>query len=132
MKEEIFISNEGTQLCVVSNRSNIQLFLPTGYEDGSTRRKLTFERNKFEELLKHIETEANKIWKSLTPQIADSPGADYDEYFDRAFGNNGYLTLGVGYLMVDGPYGGENKLYQFNKRKIESFLYDVNQLLCNW
>lgn len=130
-KEEIFTSKEGIRLCVITYKSNIQLFLPTGYEDASKRRTLKYDKKGFESLLRYIESQANVVWKNITPKLAESIGADYDEYYDRVLDNNGYLSLGASFLTVEGPYGGENKLYQFNKKKMESFLYDVNALLDN-
>jgi hypothetical protein len=63
----------------------------------------------------------------LTPKEAQSEGADYYEYYDREFDNNGYLSIRDNALEIGRPILESNKLYQFNKKKMESFIYDFRE-----
>ncbi|MGE8004008.1 hypothetical protein [Lysinibacillus sp. NPDC093216] len=95
----------------------------------------TFSQDEFKEFLAYMERIANEAWKNFTPKEADSMGADYYEYYDRDFDNNGYLNIGKYYISVDGPANQPKtnnpivRLYKFNKRKFESFVYDLHKAL---
>lgn len=57
-------------------------------------------------------------------QAADSFGADYWEFYDRNTDNNGYLEI-WNELKFQSPNDETTLLYQFNKRRMESFIYDI-------
>lgn len=80
---------------------------------------------------------ANEAWTGITPKIANSMASDYDEYYDRKYDNNGYLAI-VDYLSttslerttaisIRAPHLSKDTLYQFNKAKIQAFIYDLQQ-----
>lgn len=93
--------------------------------------ELTFEYKFSNELLSEfaslIRAIANESWDNIKPKDADSFGSDYNEYYDRKLDNNGYLTINKNSFIIERPSLASNKLYQFNKRKVESFLYDLNK-----
>ena len=102
-------------------------------DDEVPSRTETFEfsRKEFDRFREYLKAESNYTWKNLNPRVADSFESDYDEYYDREYDNEGGLkyidreglTIHLGLLP---PYGSTNRLYQFNKRRMESFLFDLN------
>lgn len=84
------------------------------------------------EYLMNIATES---WKDFEPKEADSMGADYDSYWDRDHEDEGNLSLRKdNTIYIKAPYQKTNKdhivrLYKFNKRKFESFLYDLGKIV---
>lgn len=90
------------------------------------------ERKELYDYLKQIGSEA---WANFEPKVADSMGADYDSYWDKDMEDEGTLSFGSGrisFLEFSAPYqqarkDGVVRLYKFNKRKFESFLYDLHK-----
>lgn len=119
MKSE-FIDKNGTKLTIIKNRSNIQLVANELNSD-----ELYFYYNS--DFIKELIESFTKVWKNFKPKEADSLGSDYDEYYDRKLDCNGYLNFGNNSsLYFRAPnYSASNRLYQFNKRKAESFVYDL-------
>jgi len=130
MRSETFEDVNEKSLKVVTNRTNIRFVMP---DDEVPSRTETFEfnRKEFSRFKEYLETEANRIWKNLNPRVADSFESDYDEYYDREYDNEGSLKFmdregPTIQLSLWAPYGSTNRLYQFNKRRMESFLFDLN------
>jgi hypothetical protein len=88
---------------------------------------IEFTKEGFEEFVKYIEEIANKSWGGLIPKEANSLGADYYEYYDKELDNNGYLTVRDYWLLLERPFLDSSRFYKFNKRKMESFLYDLKK-----
>lgn len=93
-----------------------------------------FDKENFEELLAYLEQIAAEAWKVFNPKEVDSMGADYWEYYDKEFDNNGYASIGKFYIKLEGPNQELTsdpiiRLYKFNKRKFESFIYDLREAL---
>lgn len=125
-----FKTNNGYILSVITNRTNIQLEVrdTEGFEISHYNyQKLTFSDDTFKGLQDTLNDEAHKVWKSLTIKEADSFGNDYDEYYDRQLDNNGYLSVKQNQLDVTKVYKGSMRVYQFNKQKMGTFLYDLNK-----
>jgi len=57
---------------------------------------------------------------NIRPKKAFSLGADYDRELD----NNGYLWITKNKVSIKRPSIDNVRLYQYNKRKMESFLFD--------
>lgn len=103
-------------------------------EPSELKRKYIFSEDEFKEFVDYMEQIANEAWKSFVPKEADSFGADYNEYYDRDFDNEGSLSIGKYYLNVEGAYQKKTsnpiiRLYKFNKRKFESFIFDLRKTL---
>lgn len=99
------------------------------------RQKYTFSQAEFAEFVAYLEQIANEAWKSFVPKEADSWGADYREYYDKEFDTEGDLRIDKYFIDIEGPYQPKTndpiiRLYKFNKRKFESFIYDLHKL-CN-
>lgn len=119
MEKKVFADEHGRKLIVQVNRSNIQLH--------SERADILDYRFYLDttDLLTYLKEQATRIWKSFTPKEADSFGADYAEFYDKASDNNGYLDYRDEILLFESPSEETTLLYQFNKRRMESFIYDM-------
>lgn len=119
MEKKVFADEHGRKLIVQVNRSNIQLH--------SERADILDYRFYLDttDLLTYLKEQATRIWKSFTPKEADSFGADYAEFYDKATDNNGYLDYRNETLIFESPSEETTLLYQFNKRRMESFIYDM-------
>lgn len=119
MVERVFTDEHRRKLIVRVNRSNIQIH---------TERKdlLDYQFDLNVELFKFLflKEQSVKVWKTFTPKAADSFGADYWEFYDRNTDNNGYLEI-WNELKFQSPNDETTLLYQFNKRRMESFIYDI-------
>lgn len=121
MIEQVFTDEHKRKLIVRVNRSNIQIH---------TERKnlLDYQFDLNVELFKFLKEQAVKVWKTFTPKEADSFGSDYWEFYDRNTDNNGYLEI-RNELKFQSPNDETTLLYQFNKRRMESFIYDIENLI---
>lgn len=102
------------------------------FEKLELHREYEFNQTGFEELLNYLKEIAVQIWKDFKPKEADSMGADYNEYYDREHDNNGSLYIKCGCIKIYGPHQVVTsdpciRLYQFNKRKLESFIFDYEK-----
>lgn len=86
-----------------------------------------FDKEIFKELVKYIEDAANEIWDDFIPKEATSLRTDYSEYYDRKLDNNGYLDIVKNGFDIERPTLESLKLYQFNKGRLESFIYDLKK-----
>lgn len=125
-KQRTFKATNNRELIIKHRRSTV--ILETELHDGE-KPDFTFEftPNVFTELVKYITEVANTVWKNLTPKDATSEASDYYEYYDKEFDNNGYLRIGHNKLIIEGPHLTTGRLYQFNKAKMQSFIYDLSK-----
>lgn len=148
MNEQIFTDESGQELIVTHRKSavffqgKVNANKPNGYGERHAeyicikelRKIYTFSKDEFEHFITYCQTIANDIWKTFTPKEADSSRAEYDDYYDREFDNNGRLSVRAGTINIEGPYtqlksdGDIVRLIKFNKRTFESFVYDLNHL----
>ena len=136
-KIEVFNLQDGKELHVIQNRTNILMELhnwPENIEGQHLRGwiELNFQKQDDERYYQVINEMANKVWKNINIKEADNYGNDYDEYYDRMLDNNGGLrivTLDDGHfnLKVSQVFAGSSRVYQFNKQKVGTFIYDLNQ-----
>lgn len=97
-------------------------------------RQYIFSKDGFKEFIAYMEQIAHEAWTNFTPKEADSLGADYEEYYDREFDSEGSLCISKYSLILYGPNQPKTdnprvRLYKFNKRKFESFIYDLRKVL---
>lgn len=152
MNERIFIDENGQQLIVRHRKSAVFFLRETdlgipGFvspfwvgddrdpcvEPTELKREYKFSSETLKGFISYMEEIGSSSWSSLNPREADSVGSDYFEYYDREFDNNGYLGFKSNALTVDGPMQKKTKnsvvrLYKFNKRKFESFIYDLRKV----
>lgn len=131
MKTETFTSKNGMELIIKSRKSAVIFEMNPAQLNGKHAVDFDFDRAVFESLVTHIETVAYESWWTPTfgPKEAQSAGADYDEYYDRELDNNGSLSLRGITFRMNRPALDNVRLYQFNKRKMESFLYDLKKIV---
>lgn len=127
INERIFKSVNGLEL-IVKNRKSAVIF-EMEQDQAGEKYDFVFEftLEVFAELLKHLESVSNESWSNVNPRVADSEASDYYEYYDRKLDNNGYLGIGKSGLSIERPTNECGRLYQFNKRKMESFIYDFRK-----
>lgn len=89
----------------------------------------TFTEEGFKDFVMYVEEIAGEAWSNVVPKEATSAGADYDEYYDRKYDANGNLSIKSYGISIVAPYWSVETLYQFNKPKIQSFIYDLKKKL---
>lgn len=131
MKTKVFVSQNGLELIVHSRKSAVIFEMNPAQLKENHIVDFEFDRAVFETLVTHIETVSYESWwmPSFGPKEAKSAGADYDEYYDREFDNNGYLSLRGLTFRMSRPALDNVRLYKFDKRKMESFLYDLKKIV---
>lgn len=117
-------------LLVINHRKSA-VFFESGKDFEGYDISFKFTQETFLEVLKHINHAASESWSNLDPRDATSEASDYDCYYDIEFDNNGYLWLVKQQhgLKLSRPITDSNRLYKFNKRKMETFLFDCQKYL---
>lgn len=105
-------------------------------ERDELEKDFTMNEKDFYELLQKMKFVSSEAWGdgSVEPKLATNSSMDYWEYYDRDFDSNGYLTLRNNKLSLDGPAQPKtknkyNRLYKFDKRKMASFIYDLEKIV---
>jgi len=128
MNTKTFISENGLDLVIKSKKSAI-IFEIGGVNTEKYKFIFTFKPHVFKYLFEYIEFEARECWSGLELKEADSLSSDYNEYYDKEFDNEGYLNIKNNSLEIERPILENNRLYKFDKKKVQSFLYDFNKKL---
>ena len=127
MSSKEFIDKYGVNLIIESNKNNIIFKTDSKNVKRDYYLNVYFDKEVFEELIKYTESISNKIWNDFTPKEADSISSDYAEYYDRKYDNNGCLSIGENFFGIERPCIECPYMYKFNKRRMESFMYDLNK-----
>lgn len=147
MKTEIFTDINGKELIVKHRKSAIFFEKKANIEKlnsyGERHKKYicitelhslyNFTKEEFERFVDYCIQIANDSWKNFEPKVADTMGADYDDYYDKEFDNNGSLSIRPQTISIEGPYtqlkesGEIVRLIKFNKRQFESFVFDLKK-----
>ncbi len=118
---------------VIKHRKSAIIFEnASGKKEKKERFSYKFSEDEFKDFAAYIEEIANEAWSSIVPKEANSLGSDYAEYYDRKYDANGYLAIGENVISIDAPYWSVDTLYQFNKPKIQSFIYDLRKKKINY
>ncbi|MCM3763465.1 hypothetical protein [Neobacillus niacini] len=123
MKTKVFDNG----LVVKHRKSAIIFENGNGKKEREERFYYEFTKEGFKEFADYIEEVANEAWLSIVPKEADNFGSDYDEYYDRKYDANGNLSIKEDGIEIIAPYWSVDKLYQFNKPKIQSFIFDLRK-----
>lgn len=118
-------------LVIKDNKTNVSI-----YEDKNKHEfdlRILFTEEEFKCFVRHLEILSSQVWKTLNIKEADNYGSDYFEYYDRVLDSNGYLRLaktkqGIE-VKLERPTRNEDKVYQFNKQKMGTFLFDCYELI---
>ena len=127
MSSKEFIDKYGVNLIIESNKNNIIFKTDSKNVKRYCYLNVYFNKEVFEELIKYTESISNKIWNDFTPKEADSISSDYAEYYDRKYDNNGCLSIRENFFRIERPCIECPYMYKFNKRRMESFMYDLNK-----
>lgn len=129
MESKIFKATNGLELVIKSKRSAVIFEAVQGQEENEGNEFVfRFTSQIWNNLTKYIETISNKCWNGLKPREVYSLESDYYEYYDKKLDNNGYLTVKENTLIIERPVPESIRLYQFNKKKMESFIYDFKKI----
>lgn len=123
MKEKLFSNG----LIVKHRKSAIIFENEGGKKEKEERFSYHFTDEEFKEFLSYMKQAANESWTNIIPKEANSMASDYDEYYDRRYDANGYLSILDFGVKIRAPYWSTDTLYQFNKPKIQSFIYDLEE-----
>lgn len=147
MKELIFVDKEGQELIVRHRKSavffegRVDVSKPNSYGERHSeyicikelRKLYNFSKEVFEKFIAYCEEISKESWSNFEPKVADSIGADYDDYYDKEFDNNGSLSIRARIISIEAPYtqlkssGDIVRFIKFNKRKFESFIFDLRR-----
>lgn len=125
MKIKIFENG----LVIKHRKSAIIIENADGKKEKEERFEYKFSTEGFKEFADYIKGIANEAWTNVLPKEADSLGSDYAEYYDRKYDANGDLAITNNGILIHAPYWSTDTLYQFNKAKIQSFIYDLDKKL---
>lgn len=151
MIERIFTDNDGKKL-IVRHRKFAVFFLREmdprvkGYvyphwidqtpmiKTEDINIEYDFSQEVFSDFVDYMEKISLESWKVFTAKVADSFGSDYAEYYDRDFDNEGSLSVSGRRLRVRGPHQPKTddfiiRIFKFNKRKFESFIFDLRDIV---
>ncbi|PAD70651.1 hypothetical protein CHH83_02275 [Bacillus sp. 7586-K] len=118
-------------LVVKHRKSAIVFENSAGKKEREEHFSYEFTEEEFKDFALYIEEIANEAWSNVVPKEAHSLGSDYAEYYDRKYDANGDLFIGDNGISIIAPYWSIDTLYQFNKPKIQSFIYDLHKKLNN-
>lgn len=116
-------------LVVKHRKSSIVFESARGKKEREKYFTYEFTKEQFRNFAAYIEKIANESWTNVVPKEANSLGSDYDEYYDRKYDDNGTLSITKNGISITAPYWSVDTLYQFNKPKIQSFIYDLQDNL---
>ena len=132
MSTKIFTDEKGMEL-IIKNRSSAVIFEVGQHDKGDSYDFIFyFTKEDFFELHDYLSEIAHQSWKDFIPKEAHSMQSDYYEYYDSELDNNGYLRLSYGRVSIERPSDEHNRLYKFNKKKMQSFLFDLNKIVEGW
>lgn len=115
---------------VIKHRKSAIIFEnASGKKEKEERFSYEFTDEEFKDFAAYIEKTANEAWTNVVPKETHSLGSDYDEYYDRKYDANGHLSITNTGISIIAPYWSVDTLYQFNKPKIQSFIYDLRKKL---
>ena len=127
---KVFTDKYGLELIVSYRKLAIVFEInETSKIQKENRFQFIFDSGTFKELFEYLYEIANKSWDNIQLKERNSFGSDYEEYYDKKLDNNGCLWLDKNKLKMERVSVGNNKLYQFNKPKMQSFLYDFKKIL---
>ena len=129
MKTRVFEMTEGPNLVVKSRKSAVIFELEKDFKSNEYDFYFELNEETFGELLRYSEEVSNESWTNIKPKECNSFASDYDEYYDHKLDRNGYLSISNCLLRIKRPALESNRLYQFNKMKMQSFIYDFLKLV---
>ena len=121
-----FVDSNELNLIIEHNKVNIIFKTDIKNIERNYYLNLHFSKDIFKQITKYLESISKDIWKDFYPKEADSISSDYEEYYDKKYDNNGCLEILKDGLKIERPYEDCPYMYKFNKRRMESFIYDLH------
>ena len=121
-----FVDSNELNLIIEHNKVNIIFKTDIKNIERNYYLNLHFSKDIFKQITKYLESISKDIWKDFYPKEADSISSDYEEYYDKKYDNNGYLKILKDGFKIERPYEDCPYMYKFNKRRMESFIYDLH------
>lgn len=111
----------------ITNRLYAVIFSVENKDINTNMYHFEFTQEEFTEFANYMKQIAERSWKEIHPDIAGTEAAEYYEYFDKEYDAVGKLTIDPvnNTLIASAPYQSPDRLYQFNKNKMKSFLFDL-------
>ncbi|MES5929862.1 hypothetical protein QCI77_28430 [Bacillus cereus group sp. MG9] len=125
MQTRIFQTKNGSMLRITNKKSAVIFEIEKEERNNEYTFTFTFTPEDFAALFSYLEQIATDTWGNIRPKEASSLGADYDRELD----NNGYLWITKNKVSIKRPSLDNVRLYQFNKGKMEFFLFDFRKLV---
>jgi hypothetical protein len=129
MNTKTFISENGLNLIIKSKKSAIIFEVEGNKDEKKYKFIFEFKPHVFKYLFEYIESEARMCWSGLELKEAYSFSSDYNEYYDKELDSEGYMYIRDNSLEIERPALESVRLYKFDKKKIQSFLYDFHKKL---
>ena len=127
MDTKILKTVNGLDLIIKNKKNTIILKINKLQDNKKYKNSFKFEKETFVELLKYIEKISNETWMNLYIREATSMASDYNEYYDSELDSEGSLEIYHNMLFIERPSLESTRIYKFNKRKMESFIYDLRK-----
>jgi hypothetical protein len=123
-----FIDENGINLIIEHNKNNIIFKTDDKNIQKDYYLNLYFSESILKGIIEYLTNISYQIWSDFKPKEADSISSDYQEYYDRKYDNNGYLSiLKENGFKIEKPYIDCPYMYKFNKRRMESLIYDLTK-----
>lgn len=126
INKKIFKDVKGNELLIKGSKSSITFEL-TNDNNKDYNFNFLFNNDTFEEVKKYLIFIGKNNFVNFNPFEATSESSDYYEYYDKKFDSNGYMEILLNGFSIERPSIDSRVLYKFNKRRFESFIYDLNK-----
>ncbi|PAD46690.1 hypothetical protein [Shouchella clausii] len=128
MKRAFISADKDVWIQVISKKSAVIVKIHEKDLPDEKNNLTVISGDMFDYFREFIKEAAEHAWGNLKPKEASSLGADYYEYYDKELDNNGYLSIKGKEIHFERPQKDHRRVYKFNKRKMESFLFDLEKL----
>lgn len=137
MKVKQFCDVEGKVFTIKSRKSAIYIYEGSEerleFYDGQNRVFFWLDLALLESVFDYLYSQAKESWVDISLKDVTSFGNDYGEYYDKELGNDGGISISAKGLMFSrvGAHleGNPSRLFKFNKAKIQTFLYDLKNVI---
>lgn len=120
------VDRYGLDLTIIKKGKQI-IFFESQKDNYKDMLHFYFDKDILESIRVFLNKLATNTWPNLNIREANSLESDYDEYYDKESDNNGYMSINCNGFTIERSNLESNILYHFNKKRMESFLYDLNK-----
>lgn len=114
----------GTEIIIRQRKTTVLIELVHN-DPNETSYTLQFTPEGYVDAMDTIKAAAHQAWPNIKPKKYTSVSSHYHGYFDEELSGYGFLIIGTSdQIAITKPDGQNKRMYQFNKRRMESFLFD--------